>query len=162
VNTSLGISVMLKWTGTYLLKIKTMNIKRIALASIVIWIVGSVFAMLTCGWLFNWVYEIPPIIWKPVEEMMATNNMVTSYVLGLIVSIIFVSVYAWLYDKLPGKGAKKGMTYGFIVWLVGALSGTMTMPLYMTIAVTVVVYWIIQALILNLIIGAITGAIYKK
>ena len=139
-----------------------MNIKRIALASIVIWIVGSIFTMLTCAWLFNWVYEIPPIIWKTPEAIMATNNMIGSYAFGLLVAVIFVSVYAWLSDKLPGRGAKKGMTYGFIVWLVGAVSGMITMPFYMTIATTVVVYWIIMSLVTNLIYGAIVGAIYKK
>lgn len=139
-----------------------MNWKRFILSAILIWIVGSVMAMLTCGWLFNWVYEIPPRIWVDPETIMSTPNMVGSYAGGLIISILFVLVYAVLYKGIPGKGVKKGLMYGFLVWLVGAVSGLLTSPFYMTISVIVVVYWIAQALVVNLINGAIIGAIYKK
>lgn len=139
-----------------------MNIKRIAIASVVIWIIGSVLGMLTCGWLFNWVYSIPPIIWKTPVELMTLGNMIGSYLLGLLISVIFVVVFAVLYRGIPGRGVKKGLMYGLLVWLVGAVSGLITTPFYMTIATTVIIYWIIQALVLNLINGAIVAAIYKK
>ncbi|MBW2999711.1 hypothetical protein KY339_03485 [Candidatus Woesearchaeota archaeon] len=139
-----------------------MNVKRFVLSGIVVWLVGSAFGWLTCGWLFNWVYMIPPMIWKDPSMMMTPANMIGSALLGLLVSFIFVGVFAYLYRGIPGKGVKKGLTYGLIVWLIGAVSGLITMPFYMTIAVTVVVYWIIQALVLNLINGAIIGALYKE
>jgi len=139
-----------------------MNAKRIVISSLLIWIFKSAFVMLTCGWLFNWVYQIPPIIWKAPAQMMQTPNMLISYGGSLLVSLVFVLVFAWIYKGIPGKGAKKGVAYGFIVWLVGALSGITLMPSYMTIATTVVVYWLIQLLLISLISGAIVGAIYKK
>jgi len=139
-----------------------MNIKRIILLSVLLWIIGTVARMLTCGWLFNWVYQIPPIIWKTSAEITQTGNMISSYVAGFIISVIFVTVFAWLYKGLPEKGVKKGIIYGFIVWLVGALSGMATLPFYMTISTTVVVYWIAHAFVMNIIYGAIVGAIYKK
>lgn len=138
-----------------------MNFKKILLATLVIWIIGSVFGFLTCGWLFNWVYMIPPIIWKDAAAMMTISNMVFSYLFGLIASFLFVWVYAFLFKGIPGKGVKKGMIYGILIWLVGALSGMATMPFYMTISMVVVIYWIIQALILNIIRGAIIGVLYK-
>ena len=138
-----------------------MNTKRIILASVIIWLVSTAFTWLTCGWLFTWVYEIPPMIWLPPEEMMSTNSLVLSNIFGIVISFIFTLVYAVLYKGIPGKGFKKGMIYGILLWLVGALSGLITMPFYMTIATAVISYWIISSLALNLINGAILGAIYK-
>jgi hypothetical protein len=139
-----------------------MNTKRILIAAIVVWIVSAVFGWLTCGWLFNWVYTLPPNIWKDPAMMMSSANMIAMYGISLVVAVIFVSIYAVLYKGIPGKGVNKGLVYGLIIWLVAALSGLVNLPFFMTIATTVVVYWIIQALIMNLINGAIVGAIYKE
>jgi len=138
------------------------KVGKLFLAAFVIWITGTVFAMLTCGWLFNWVYAIPPVIAKSFEAMFTPGNMVASYILGFLTSVIFVLVYAWLHKALPGKGVKKGIYYGLIVWLVGAFSGMVSMPFYMNIATALVIYWILQALVLNIIIGIIAAAIYKE
>lgn len=146
----------------YLFNQTTMNKKQMLLAAVLIWIVGTIFSWLTCGWLFNWIYTIEPIIWQPVEVIMSTGSFVGSSLLGLLTSILFVLVYAVFYKGIPGKGVKKGMAFGFFIWLVSGLSGMITMPFYMTIATTVVAYWIISALVMSLIKGAIVGAIYKK
>jgi len=139
-----------------------MNTIRILISGFVMWLVGTVFGLLTCGWLFNWVYLLPPNIWKDPAVTMSTGNIIGANLTGLVAAIIFASVYALLYKGIPGDGIKKGMTYGILVWLLGAVSGIATMPFYMTIATTVVVYWILQALVLNLINGAILGVIYKE
>lgn len=139
-----------------------MNVKKLVLSAVVMWVVNTVLIWLTCGWLFKWVYEIPPIIWKTPEAMMATGNMAASLLVGFIVALLFALVYAVFYKGIPGKGVNKGLHYGFFIWLVSALSGMATMPFYMTIATTVVIYWIVQALVLSLIKGAILGAIYKE
>ena len=137
-----------------------MNIKKIILSSVAIWITSAVLGFLTCGWLFNWVYQLPPNIWK-TPEVMATN-LIWMNLIGLLTAIIFVSIFALLYKGIPGQGIKKGINYGFIIWLVSSLSGMITMPFYMTIATTVVVYWITLGLVMNLINGAIVGGIYKE
>ena len=139
-----------------------MNIKRILISGLIIWIVDSIFGWLTCGWLFNWVYQLPPNIWKDPAVIMSACNFIGANLIGILRALIFASVYAILYKGIPGSGIKKGMIFGLIVWLVGALSGISSMPFYMTIAVTVVVYWVIQALIMNLIDGIIVGIIYKE
>ncbi len=137
-----------------------MNVKKIAVASVVIWIVSAVFGWLTCGWLFNWVYQLPPNIWKSPEEM--SVSLIWMNLIGLLTAAIFVLVFAVLYKGIPGEGVKKGLIYGFLIWLVSSFSGLITMPFYMTIATTVVIYWIINHLVMCLIIGAIAGAIYKE
>lgn len=139
-----------------------MNIKRIIGAGAVVWVVSTAWGWLTCGWLFNWVYQIPPIIWKAPEAMMTPGNTAYSLIVGLIGAILFVLVFAVLYSGIPGTGVKKGLIYGFLMWLVGTVAGIGTLPAYMTIASAVVVYWIIGFLVVGLIKGAIVGAMYKK
>ncbi|MBU1111312.1 MAG: hypothetical protein ABIG93_05955 [archaeon] len=139
-----------------------MNVKRLLISGIIIWIVSTIFTWLTCGWLFNWVYLIPPVIWNDPATMFTTSSLILTNLFGLMIAILFTLVYAVLYKGIPNKGVKKGLTYGFLLWLVGALSGMITMPFYMTIAWTVIIYWIINAWVINLINGAIVGAIYKE
>jgi hypothetical protein len=140
-----------------------MNAKRIVIAGVAVWIVSSIFFYLTCGWLFKWVYELPPNIWRDFTAMQASaGNLIGAHVIGIIRALLFVLVFAIIYKGIPGKGVTKGMIYGVLVWLVGALTGMASMPFYMTIATTVVIYWIIGALFLSVINGAIVGAIYKE
>jgi hypothetical protein len=140
-----------------------MNTKRIVIAGLVIWIVDAIFFVLTCGWLFKWVYKLPPNIWRDWAAMPATAvNIVGPHVIGIIRGLLFALVFAIIYKGIPGKGVVKGIIFGVLVWLVGALTGMASMPFYMTIATGVVVYWIIQQLVLGVINGAIVGAIYKE
>lgn len=141
---------------------QSMKIAKIILAALVIWIVQMVTVMLTCGWLFKWVYEIPPIIWKDPVAMTSGLNMLGSNLVAIFGSIIFVLVYSLFYKGIPGKGVKKGVTYGFAVWLIGPLIGSIAMPFYMTISTAVIIYWVMQMFVLFLIKGAIVGAIYKE
>ena len=139
-----------------------MNIARILISGVVVWVVSTVLGFLSCGWLFNWVYLLPPNIWLDETAMMSACNIVGANIAGFIRALLFAFVYAVLYKGIPGTGAKKGMIYGILVWLVGALAGVASRPFYITIATTVVVYWIIQALVLNIINGAILGVIYRE
>jgi len=139
-----------------------MTTGKIILSTIILWIIGTAFTFLTCGWLFTWIYEIPPVIWHPIDQMMSTSNLIWSNLAGLLSSFIFVAVFMVFYKGIPGEGIKKGLIYGFLIWLVGTLSGMMSMPLYMTIAPAVVAYWIVQAFVYNLIAGAVVGKLLKK
>lgn len=138
-----------------------MHYNRLLLATLAVWVFGSLWVVATCGWLFNWVYEIPPIIWKSPAEIMMTSNIVGSYLAGILAAFLFVLVYALFYKCTPRKGVKKGLWYGFVVWLVGPLSGVITMPFYMTISTVVIGYWIINMFVSHLVMGALVGAIYK-
>lgn len=139
-----------------------MNVTRIVIAGVVVWIVGCILGFLTCGWLFKWVYELPPNIWLDPAAMMSAGNLIGANIIGIILGILFVLVFAIIYKGIPGKGVNKGMIYGVLVWIVGALTVMAAMPFFMTIATTVVIYWIIQALVVHVISGAIVGVIYKE
>lgn len=139
-----------------------MKVTSLFLSSLVVWIVSTAIGWLTCGWLFSWIYEIPPKIWLDPHTMTATGNMIAMFLVGLIGAFLFVLVYAIVYSGIPGFGVKKGLTYGFLIWLISALAGMATIPFYMTISAWVVVYWIIQALVIKLVTGALLGVMYKK
>ncbi|MBT3323965.1 hypothetical protein HN681_01110 [archaeon] len=138
------------------------NYKKIIGASLLIWIVQSIIIMLTCGWLFSWVYEIDPIIWKDMAAMFTLTNTIGMYSISLIGAFLFVIVFNILYKGIPKKGLEKGLVYGFLVWLIAPLVGMASMPFYMTISWIVIIYWLIQALVLYIIKGAIVGYIFKK
>ncbi len=139
-----------------------MSAKRIIFATIIIWIVVTFIRALTCGWLFVWVYQIPPDIWIEPIEMVKADRLIGSNVLGIINAFIFVMVYSIIYKGIPYKGVRKGIIYGLLLWLVNSFTIFASMPFYMNISATVVIYWIIQSLVINVIIGAIIGAICKK
>ncbi len=127
-----------------------------------IWIIQSIVIFLTCGWLFNWVYQIEPIIWLDMAAMFTLTNTIAMYSASLLGAFLFVMVFNILYKGIPKKGLEKGIVYGLLVWLVAPLTGMITMPFYMTVAWTVIIYWLIQALVLYIIKGAIVGYIFKK
>ena len=136
-----------------------MNIKRIILATLAVWLASIAMRLLTCGWLFNWIYQIHPIIWKDPTAMTDLLNLILNYLLGLVIAFIFVYIFAQFAKVLPAKGVRKGVNYGLLIWLVGSFSGMVTMPFYMDISPVVVLYWLIQTLLLGVINGAIVGAI---
>lgn len=139
-----------------------MNFKRIIFASIVIWIIGSILIILTCGNFFSWVYKLPPNIWLPPEVFQKPVNMAMSNLIGLLKAFSFSLVYAIIYKGIPGEKTAKGIYYGILIWLVSALTGLVGMPFYMSISPVVVIYWIIQALVFNIIFGIILSIIYKE
>ncbi|MBD3238105.1 MAG: hypothetical protein GF332_00500 [Candidatus Moranbacteria bacterium] len=137
--------------------------QKFLIATIAIWAVKTLIIWLTCGWLFSWVYKIPPVnIWLEPQVMMSVKNMLYSNVIALLMSGLFVWVYTIIYKGVPGTGIKNGINFGILIWLVSALPGMASMPFFMTIATTVIIYWIIQALVINIVSGLILGAIYKN
>jgi len=137
-----------------------MNFKRIFFLGLFIFIITWVYSMVTCGWLFSWIYKLPPNIWKSEEAVKHFWNLLSVLFFGVLNGWIFVFVYAVLYKGLPLGGIRKGLIYGSLVWLVGAFSGIPSMGFYMNIAKTVLVYWTIQSLVLNWILGVIVGLWY--
>ncbi|MBU0567218.1 hypothetical protein KJ693_03880 [bacterium] len=134
-----------------------MRIRRMLIAGVVSRIAGTILGIMTCGWLFNWVYALEPTeIWKP----MAGPPPLWFNLAGLALGIILALVYALLIKSIPGKGIVKGLVFGLFVWLVGILPGMLATYTFMRIATTVVIYWTIQGLVVLLVEGVIIAAIY--
>ena len=139
-----------------------MNFKRLFLSTIIIFVLNLFIGGFSCGFLFKWIYNIPPIVWLPQEEFLKMGNLFGSLFVGFFKAFFFCVVFAVIYDGVPKQGASKGIIYGILIWLIGSLVGIGFLAFFMTIAQVVIVYWIFQALVINIVSGAILGAIYRN
>ena len=137
-----------------------MKIRKILIAGVAVTVFDTIVGMLTCGWLFNWVYKLEPMnVWKPMEG----SPPAAYYIGALVLSIILAFVYALLNKGIPAKNKLlKGLLFGLCVWAVGMLPGMFATYSFMTVAPTVVIYWTIYGLIESPLNGLIIAAIYGE
>ncbi len=137
-----------------------MKLVRIVAATVAVTIFGAVVGGLTCGWLFNWVYELEPTnVWKPMDGPPGVIFLVGC----LVMNLILVLVYALLNKGIPGSNRLvKGLIFGLCVWAVGMLPGMFATFVFMTVAIPAVIYMAVMGLILTPLKGLIIAAIYGK
>jgi hypothetical protein len=137
-----------------------MKIGKVLIAAVTVSVFGAIFAGVTCGWLFNWVYKLEPTnVWKPMEGSPGLLFYIGSFLLNIILAVI----YALLRKGIPGKNKlAKGIIFGLCVWAVGMLPGMFSTYYFMTVAIGVVIYWTILGLIEMPIKGLIIAAIYGE
>lgn len=151
--------------GFYFLTIVSMqkiNYKKWLLSGVLAHIVGFVVSSLTCGWLFNWVYFVPPTeAWKPMTAPDA-NWLLWMNLGGLVFSLLLALVYALLYQGIPGKkGLEKGFVFGVLIFFVSVLPGGFYYLMLMNVSSVFVIYFILQGLALSIIRGLVLGVVYK-
>ena len=118
--------------------------------------------ILTCGWLFSWVYQLTPAnLWESKDTIMQLPNILGRNFFCLLQGWIFVFVYAVFFKGIPSYGYKKGIIYGSLLWLVGSFTSIAMMAFFMKIAIGVIIYWMGQSLVLSWIKGLIVGAWYR-
>ena len=137
-----------------------MKIGRIVIAGVVPTVLDAVVGAVTCGGVFNWVYQLEPTdVWKSMDA--PPGPMV--FVGILAINVILAVVYALLQKGIPGGNkAVKGLVFGLCVWAVGMLPGMFSTYAFMTVATTVVVYWTILGLIHIPLEGLIIALIYGR
>ncbi|MDD5135903.1 MAG: hypothetical protein PHX20_02430 [Candidatus Omnitrophica bacterium] len=135
-----------------------MKIGKMLITAVALSLFGAVFAGLTCGWLFNWVYKLEPTnVWKPMQGPPGMEFHVGAFLLN----IVLVVVYVLLRKGLPGNNRlAKGFVFGLCVWAVGILPGMFATYYFMTVAAGVVVYWTVLGLVEAPLKGLIIAAIY--
>lgn len=136
-----------------------MNKGRALIAAIAVTAFHAVWGFLTCGWLFNWVYVLPPVtIWRaPVE--MTPLFWTFQYIGCFILSFIFVIVLKWIARGLPGTRLVKGLAFGFIAWLIGTLPGMFAAAFFMSVNPVWPIYSLINQLIAYPLMGLIAASI---
>jgi len=138
-----------------------MNKTRLLLLTLLVFVIHTVVVMLTCGWLFSWVYALPPVeIWVPMETMTSPQTMMYLNLLALVIAFFFVFVYAIIYKGIPGKTWTRGLMYGLLLWLASSI-GMASMIFLMNISPFVVIYWMAQGLLISLLSGLFVGGLYK-
>jgi len=136
-----------------------MNYWRIFIAGVVVTVFEAGVGMITCGWLFRWVYEIEPTnIWRVMDAPPA------AYYLGIMaLNIVLALVYALLVKGIPGKNKLiKGLVFGLCVWAVGNLPAMLATYMFITVGPTIVIYWTITGLVFTPLMGLIIAAIYGE
>lgn len=133
-----------------------MRLIRVVVAGVVVTAFAAGFGMLTCGWLFTWVYELEPTsVWKQMD-MPPMEFLIGS----LILAFVLAAFYELLKKSIPGRGfIAKGLMYGFFVWAVGVLPGMLATHTFMTVATEAVIYLTVRGLAVGLIEGALIAAI---
>jgi len=136
-----------------------MKINRLLLAALSVTVFGAAWGFITCGWLFNWVYVLPPVtVWRPPMDMTPLFWAI-NYIGYLILSLIFVCVLVLINRGLPGNRAVKGLTFGLVVWSVGTLPGMFATAMFMTVNPLWSIYMTVNELIALPISGLIAAAI---
>ena len=137
-----------------------MNTKRLILAGLAVAAFCIAFGVVTCGWLFKWVYALPPTaIWRNFEGLpLGYWGLVD---LGtFLISLIYVIVYAKVGCVFGKSKAVRGLQFGFCLWFVAMIPGMFYTYAFMNIAAGVVVYSLARGLVELLIAGLIIAYIY--
>ncbi len=137
-----------------------MNIKRLILAGLAVAAFKTGFGMLTCGWLFKWVYALPPAaIWRSIE-LMPPGYWALLDLGTFLIALIYVMTYAKVGCVFGKSKAARGLQYGFCLWIVSMAPGMFYTYAFMNIAAGAVIYWLIMGLAELLIAGLIIAWIY--
>lgn len=138
-----------------------MKIGKVLMAGVVVTIFNTVVAMVTCGGIFNWVYQLEPTnVWKPMES---GGPEPLFYAGSLILGIIFAAVYDLLNKGIPAPNKfVRGLVYGLCVWAVGMLPGMLATYSFMTVAPIVVIYWTLFGLVQTPLAGLVVSLFYKE
>lgn len=133
---------------------------RIVLAGLAVTVFGTAVGMVTCGWLFNWVYTVEPVnVWRPMDG--GPPSWVLLGELGI--AILLAAMYAMVCKGVPGKNRLvRGLLFGLLVWIVGILPGMFATYAFMTVAPVVLLYWTILYFFVLPVKGLIIAAIYGK
>ena len=137
-----------------------MKIGKLILAGLAGMVFYALFGWLTCGWLFGWIYELPPtIVWRDLQSMGGGFWGVLN-IGNLVLTMIFAIFYSIFGCVFKGGKTRKGFLYGLSLWFIATLPGMFYTYMFMNVAGMVVIYWTIQALIQYPVVGMIVAWIY--
>ena len=135
-----------------------MKIGKVLVAGLAVSVFGAIFAGVTCGGIFNWVYKLEPTnVWKPMEGPPGLAFQIGAFLLNIILAMVYV-----LFDKgIPGKNRfVKGLIFGLCVWAVGILPGMFSTYFFMTVADGVIIYWTLMGLVEMPLKGLLIAAVW--
>ena len=134
-----------------------MKLSKLLIATLAVFVFSFVIGMVTCGGVFNWVYQIEPtVVWK--KEMSFPLLIIGE----IFVSLLFVLVYAFINKGIEQENKfKKGLLYGFILYAISSIPGIIATYTFMNVSSIVILYWTIWGLIVYPLKGLIIAAIYE-
>ena len=140
-----------------------MNFKKIITTGFIVGMLSNLWGLVTCQWLFKWVYFLVPAGVCNTAMLGADKRwLLTMGALKIIIAILTTFGYALVYKAIPGKGIAKGMAYGFLLWLLGFLPSRLLLYMSTSLSYSLILYWIINDLLSYMLIGACVAALYKE
>lgn len=119
--------------------------------------------MLTCQWMFKWVYSLEPVDICNTAMLNAYKPWLLAMgILKIFIALLTALGYTFLCKAIPGKGIVKGITYGFFIWFLGFLPSRLLLYMSTTISMSLIFYWIVNDLFSYALIGALIAGLYKE
>lgn len=135
-----------------------MNTKRLALASLAVFVVFSVVDGVVNNLLLADLYKQTASIWRPESEIQ--GNMWLMWLGTLILAPLFALIYTKGYEaNKPGLG--QGVRYGLIVGLLLSAPQCLVWYAVLPIPAALPVWWFAAGMAESVAAGAATGMIYR-
>lgn len=139
------------------------NRMRIAVAGLAVGMAGNLWGLLTCRWLFKWVYEVcQPQIYRPEMLDGTFGWMLSMGASKVALGIFMVLAYAVAGQRLPGRGVRRGVWFGGLIWLLGLLPSKWSAFMSLTLPVETFLYWVANDLVASVLLGVLTVLLYEK
>jgi hypothetical protein len=133
-----------------------MSVKRIALATVLVFVFVFIYEALFHGLLLKDLYMATANLWRSPAEMRQFFPLTSS------VQIIFSLITVLFYCNLAKtKTISSGLKFGAFLGLLYGVS-QFSLYAYMPIPITLASAWLVGLLIQNALIGLIIGAVVKR
>jgi len=127
--------------------------KRILMATVVIFIAWSVMDFVIHGILLKPIYDATASLWRPMEDM----NMPLMYLVTLVFAACFVLIYQMIERKSLATGIRYGLLFGIATGIsMGGLYSYMPIPMSLAWG------WLGSVLVELLVAGVIVGLLLKS
>lgn len=134
-----------------------MNIRRIALAAVVAWLVSLAIGFLVNDYLFVGMIAANSAALRPTSAL--TANLPVG--LGVLLLAFFALAYVYAKGYEGGSGIAEGVRFGVAIGVVVVGFGVVWQWVMYPIDATLGVAMIIDSIVELAIYGAIIGAVYK-
>ena len=131
-----------------------MNLKRVALAGLAVFLVSQVIEYLIHGVWLQSMYLSLKQIWRPDME---SKRWILGAV-GFIVSFVFAYIFAKGYE---GRGIMEGVRFGAVVGLFTALPSAYTTYVIFPIPYSLALTWFLAGMIQTILLGIVAALTYK-
>jgi len=131
-----------------------MNVKRMLLAALAVFVTIQVLDFLIHSLLLASMYEETTEIWRP--DMM--QLMWIMYITSAFLSFLFVYIFT---KGHQGKGVIEGAKYGFLIGLLIAVIGILNQYVIYPIPLNMAIIWMVSGLIEFIVAGIVVALIYK-
>lgn len=132
-----------------------MNIPRLILAIVVVYIANYAFDFLYHGVMLGESYKETADAWRSEEEMM--KRIPLQLICYALISIGFCTVWAFGFG---GKGVKCGAIYGFFLGVMG-VGGMLINFVFFPMPDQFMIPWSIGGILVGVLSGVIVALVYK-